>query len=201
MPSRNEKGRPHHEAGPEETNVQQNDTHPLTFDQVALALEARGGRRQHDGSLRGPCPAHGGDNASALRLAEGNDGQPLVHCFARGCDWREILDALGFDVSRRTWTPQPPSPERRFRTRFEEWQSTTFRRLVRERDQLRERAAWLATVALHRLGEQTDIDETLHELAATYDRESLLEQWLEVLSQGDWRERLDLYAQEADRGR
>ena len=68
-----------------------------SFDSVAAAFEAVGGRRLHDGSYRGACAAHGGDNPSALSMREGADGQALLHCFTRGCDWRDILAALGFE--------------------------------------------------------------------------------------------------------
>jgi transposase len=77
-----------------------------SFDMVAAAFEAVGGRRLHDGSYRGACIAHGGDNPSALSLSEGTDGRALVYCFTRGCDWRDILAALGFERHKRG--PQMP---------------------------------------------------------------------------------------------
>lgn len=72
-----------------------------SFDAAAAALEARGGRRQHDGACRGPGVCHGGDNPTALSLREGADGRALVHCFTRGCDWRDILAALGFEQAEQ----------------------------------------------------------------------------------------------------
>jgi hypothetical protein len=42
------------------------------------------------------CPAHD-DNLNSLSVAEGDDGRALLFCHA-GCDFRDIVDALGLRV-------------------------------------------------------------------------------------------------------
>jgi hypothetical protein len=61
------------------------------------------------------CPAHG-DKRPSLAVTEADDGRVLLHCFSHGCDWREILDALGLPES--ALFPEKPiahhvAPERR----------------------------------------------------------------------------------------
>jgi hypothetical protein len=59
--------------------------------------QALGGFRNGNGFLcRCPVPSHGagrGDRNPSLSLADGDDGKPLVHCFA-GCDPRDVLATL-----------------------------------------------------------------------------------------------------------
>jgi hypothetical protein len=56
----------------------------------------------HGATWRAPCPIHGGDSTTALRISEGRDryGNPctLIHCFARGCDIQDICDYLGIHL-------------------------------------------------------------------------------------------------------
>ena len=44
---------------------------------------------------RARCPAHGGDNKTALAIQEGEDGKVLLHCHAHGCSYEEIVRAWG----------------------------------------------------------------------------------------------------------
>jgi hypothetical protein len=43
------------------------------------------------------CPAHN-DHRPSLSIAAGRDDRILVHCFARQCDYRAILNAIGLDA-------------------------------------------------------------------------------------------------------
>jgi hypothetical protein len=167
----------------------------VTFADVAAAFEARGARRQHDGTYRGPCPAHGGTNRTSLSLREGPDGKPRLHCFARGCDWRDILTALGFDVTPGAFPPpaRRPSPARRFRHRLESWEATNHLRAVRERDVLVLRAEWLRTYLLGGHGTPAELDAARRELAEAHDRLAWLDHVLEVLSERPQLERADLF--------
>jgi len=64
------------------------------------ALEAHGCEpRGPEHELRARCPAHDGDNASALSVAIGADGRALVHCHAYGCEADAIAAALGLQVA------------------------------------------------------------------------------------------------------
>ena len=51
--------------------------------------------RMADRGYRARCPAHGGDNKTALAIQEGEDGKVLLHCHAHGCSYEEIVRALG----------------------------------------------------------------------------------------------------------
>jgi hypothetical protein len=58
--------------------------------------------KQHGKQWRARCPVHGGDNASAMGIAQGRDrqGNPmtLLHCFAHQCAIEDICAALGIEV-------------------------------------------------------------------------------------------------------
>jgi hypothetical protein len=60
------------------------------------------GGNQHGEKWRAPCPAHGGENKTALGIAQGRDrdGNPmtLLHCFARECPVEDICAAMGIEV-------------------------------------------------------------------------------------------------------
>ncbi len=47
---------------------------------------------------RARCPAHGGNNASALSVGMGREGQVLLRCW-QGCDAEAVAGALGLDLS------------------------------------------------------------------------------------------------------
>jgi hypothetical protein len=66
---------------------------------------------------RAVCPAHGGDNKTALAIQEGEDGKVLLHCHAHGCTYEDILRSLGLwqdDMTshsdRKTGRTRPPKP-------------------------------------------------------------------------------------------
>lgn len=54
---------------------------------------------KHGNHWRAACPAHAGDNPQSLSIREGTDkyGHPmtLLHCFAHGCTFDEICEAMG----------------------------------------------------------------------------------------------------------
>ena len=87
---------------------------PLPKLQETLArLEAHGCKVQQANGANGfkaQCPAHEDSNPS-LSVSEGADGKVLLHCFA-GCEFTEILTALGFDQSPRS-TPAEIKPNGR----------------------------------------------------------------------------------------
>jgi hypothetical protein len=60
------------------------------------------GGKPHGERFRAPCPVHGGDNPTALGIAQGRnrDGNPmtLLHCFARDCSVEDICAAMGIEV-------------------------------------------------------------------------------------------------------
>jgi putative DNA primase/helicase len=63
--------------------------------------------KQHGSRWRSCCPAHGGDNPTALSITEGDAGCVLLTCF-RGCAFDEIAEALGLD--RRDLFPDAGQP-------------------------------------------------------------------------------------------
>lgn len=67
------------------------------------SLESRGCEPQtlRNGTregLRAICPSCGKRNRSKLSVRRGDHAPLVVHCFA-GCDWREVLDAVGLPYS------------------------------------------------------------------------------------------------------
>ena len=68
----------------------------IEYDECAAAFERLGGVR-HGDSTRGPCPAHGSGNPSTLSITRRAGTEILIHCFAEGCSYRDVLDALGFE--------------------------------------------------------------------------------------------------------
>jgi hypothetical protein len=64
------------------------------------ALEAHGCRphgREYE--FRARCPAHDGDNPTALSVGVGADGRAVLWCFAHECDVEAITAALGLSVA------------------------------------------------------------------------------------------------------
>lgn len=63
----------------------------------AEELAAQAPKRKRAGRWwRIPCPAHGGEGLNlALRDSDRPGGPPVAVCHSRGCDYRDILDALG----------------------------------------------------------------------------------------------------------
>ena len=46
---------------------------------------------------RAPCPAHGGDNPTAVHLSEGEDGAALLYCHSHGCTAGDIMRTIGLE--------------------------------------------------------------------------------------------------------
>jgi hypothetical protein len=46
------------------------------------------------GGFRSRCPAHNGNSATSLSITEGDDGRAVLYCHG-GCDWKEVVTALG----------------------------------------------------------------------------------------------------------
>jgi hypothetical protein len=89
-----------------------------TFD----ALEAAGCAPKGDlWKFRAKCPAHRGENANALSVAEGVDGRVVLHCF-RGCEPVDVIGALGlgwgdlFPIGHRHGPKLAPTRTKRSRT-------------------------------------------------------------------------------------
>ena len=72
----------------------------ITPAMIAAQLDAT----RHGDHWRASCPAHGGENTSALAITEGTDadGHPmtLLHCFAHECDIAAICVGLGIQVAQ-----------------------------------------------------------------------------------------------------
>lgn len=49
-------------------------------------------------AYRARCPGHDGTGREALHVSEGTDRRVLLHCFARQCEPRLILERLGLQV-------------------------------------------------------------------------------------------------------
>jgi hypothetical protein len=56
------------------------------------------GVRQYGDSYRARCPAHGGQNPTALKVSLGDDGRVLIHCF-HGCSALDVVHAVGLELS------------------------------------------------------------------------------------------------------
>lgn len=65
-------------------------------------LAALLGAKPHGSRFRARCPAHGGNNPTALGIGQGRDreGNPmtLLHCFVQQCKIEDICAALGIEV-------------------------------------------------------------------------------------------------------
>jgi hypothetical protein len=64
------------------------------------ALEAHGCEpRGAEYQFRARCPAHDGDNGTALSVGIGADGRAVLYCHAHQCSAESITPSLGFQVS------------------------------------------------------------------------------------------------------
>ena len=61
-------------------------------------LDRLDGVRQCGDSYRAECPAHDGQNPTALKVSVGDDGRLLLHCF-HGCSALDVVHALGLELS------------------------------------------------------------------------------------------------------
>lgn len=92
---------------------------------------------ERDGTARARCPAHDGRSRTSLSIRRGHEGV-VLHCFA-GCDYTDVLDALGL-APRDLFDGDPPAghtraPRRRRRT------LTPFQKAIPDPDHLVERCA------------------------------------------------------------
>lgn len=55
-------------------------------------------RPSGNNSWRACCPAHDGNNPTALTIKEEPDGRILMHCF-QGCSAIDILGSIGLDIA------------------------------------------------------------------------------------------------------
>lgn len=129
------------------------------------------GRLDHvtggNGRWRARCPAHGGENPSALSIRELDDGRVLVNCFG-GCSSQDVVEAVGLtlgdlfpDRPAGHWTP-PAERER--------WAAVAAMREARDLilDVLRETSvAWCAAKQLAAGDPLDEIDTERLELAAS----------------------------------
>jgi hypothetical protein len=49
---------------------------------------------ESNGQYRADCPAHDSKSGTALHIKEGDNGEPVIYCFA-GCSYENILRELG----------------------------------------------------------------------------------------------------------
>ena len=69
------------------------------FDRIVAALENAGRpvKLLGGGRARSSCPAHGGDNPTALSIMDTADRVNL-RCFTKDCDGADVLDAIGLAI-------------------------------------------------------------------------------------------------------
>ena len=86
--------------------------------EVAAAIEALGFKVERAGDgWRAQCPAHDGTDLN-LAIDPGRNGAALVTCHSRGCDYRDVLIAVG--LADGTPSPVPPPRERTARRQSSE---------------------------------------------------------------------------------
>jgi putative DNA primase/helicase len=71
----------------------------LTLDEVLARLD---GVQRRGGSYMAFCPSHDDVSKQSLSIAEGDDGNVLVKCFA-GCSFEQIAKAIGMNGKRERW--------------------------------------------------------------------------------------------------
>jgi hypothetical protein len=55
--------------------------------------------RQRGDKWQARCPVHGGRDRDSLTISEGLDGRVLVYCHSKGCNFDDILAAVGLEVA------------------------------------------------------------------------------------------------------
>ena len=65
---------------------------------IYKVLESLGDYSERGDEYRAKCPSHQGESEDSLAVREDDDGKVLLHCHT-GCDFEEIVDALGLDMS------------------------------------------------------------------------------------------------------
>jgi 5S rRNA maturation endonuclease (ribonuclease M5) len=70
------------------------------LDRVLQALDAAGCRPRATGDKhQAKCPHHNGKDFDSLTISEGTDGRVLLTCHSRGCEYADIMHALGLEPS------------------------------------------------------------------------------------------------------
>jgi len=93
-----------------------------TSDPVALILSKLDNVRQYGEAWRSNCPCGHGHAKGSLRIATGDDGRVLLHCFV-GCDAADVAAAAGLslaDLFPKPVTRMTPEERRRARNRARE---------------------------------------------------------------------------------
>ena len=75
-------------------------TQSIDLRDVLEALERAGCKpRKHGAGYQAKCPAHE-DSTPSLSVSEGNKAPFVIKCFA-GCEYEQIMSALGFDLKKK----------------------------------------------------------------------------------------------------
>jgi hypothetical protein len=70
----------------------------MNMQAIDKVLESLGDYSERGDEYRAKCPSHQGESDDSLAVREDDDGKVLLHCHT-GCDFEEIVDALGLDMS------------------------------------------------------------------------------------------------------
>jgi hypothetical protein len=70
----------------------------MNMQAIDKVLESLGDYSERGDECRAKCPSHQGESDDSLAVREDDDGKVLLHCHT-GCDFEEIVDALGLDMS------------------------------------------------------------------------------------------------------
>jgi hypothetical protein len=70
----------------------------MNMQAIDKVLESLGDYSERSDEYRAKCPSHQGESDDSLAVREDDDGKVLLHCHT-GCDFEEIVDALGLDMS------------------------------------------------------------------------------------------------------
>jgi Protein of unknown function (DUF3987) len=70
----------------------------MNMQAIDKVLESLGDYSERGDEYRAKCPSHQGESNDSLAVREDDDGKVLLHCHT-GCDFEEIVDALGLDMS------------------------------------------------------------------------------------------------------
>jgi hypothetical protein len=70
----------------------------MNMQAIDKVLESLGDYSERGDEYRAKCPSHQGESDDSLAVREDDAGKVLLHCHT-GCDFEEIVDALGLDMS------------------------------------------------------------------------------------------------------
>lgn len=65
---------------------------------VLQALQSYNLRQRNSTQWQARCPVHGGSDKDSLTVTWGTSGKVLMHCHSQGCDYHQILGALGITL-------------------------------------------------------------------------------------------------------